>query len=246
VRKRIEECESLVGHEFEDRSLLQRALTHASAVEDTEDSNERLEYLGDAIADAAVAEMLYRHSETLTEGEMTAARADVASRATMARVAGRMGLKEHLGVGNGMPPREQWPRSLAANVYEAVVGAVFLDGGYDAARDFVRGTLGPEVNRAVSEGGARDYKSALQEAVQADGLPAPTYETLCRTGPDHDTRFLVAARYTSSLPKAPDGEYVVVQYKGTYADEEWAETVTLKKDPDGWRVAGYFVKPTSQ
>jgi hypothetical protein len=60
------------------------------------------------------------------------------------------------------------------------------------------------------------------------------------------SRSLVAARYTSSLPKAPDGEYVVVQYKGTYADEEWAETVTLKKDPDGWRVAGYFVKPTSQ
>ena len=60
------------------------------------------------------------------------------------------------------------------------------------------------------------------------------------------SRSLVAARYTSSLPKAPDGEYVVVQYKGTYADEEWAETVTLKKDPDGWRGAGYFVKPTSQ
>jgi hypothetical protein len=60
------------------------------------------------------------------------------------------------------------------------------------------------------------------------------------------SRSLVAARYTTSLPKAPDGEYVVVQYKGTYADEAWAETVTLKKDPDGWRVAGYFVKPTSQ
>ena len=60
------------------------------------------------------------------------------------------------------------------------------------------------------------------------------------------SRSLVAVRYTSSLPKAPDGEYVVVQYKGAYADEEWAETVTLKKDPDGWRVAGYFVKPTNQ
>jgi hypothetical protein len=60
------------------------------------------------------------------------------------------------------------------------------------------------------------------------------------------SRSLVAARYTSSLPKAPDGEYVVVQYEGTYADEKWAETVTLKKDPDGWRVAGYFVKPTSR
>ena len=60
------------------------------------------------------------------------------------------------------------------------------------------------------------------------------------------SRSLVAVRYTSSLPKAPDGEYVVVQYKGAYADEEWAETVTLKKTPDGWRVAGYFVKPTNQ
>ncbi len=193
MTKRTDECESLIGHEFEDRSLLQRALTHASAVEDTADSNERLEYLGDAIADAAVAEMLYRHPSMLTEGEMTAARADAASRATMARVADRTGLTEHLRVGEGMPPRPQWPRSLGANVYEAVVGAVFLDGGYDAARDLVRRTLGPEAERAVSEGGARDYKSTLQEAVQADGLPAPTYETLCRTGPDHDTRFLVAA-----------------------------------------------------
>jgi hypothetical protein len=60
------------------------------------------------------------------------------------------------------------------------------------------------------------------------------------------SRSLVAARYTTSLPKAPDGEYVVVQYEGTYADESWAETVTLKKDPDGWRVAGYFIKPTGQ
>ena len=60
------------------------------------------------------------------------------------------------------------------------------------------------------------------------------------------SRSLVAARYTTSLPKAPDGEYVVVQYKGTYADEAWAETVTLKKDPDGWRVAGYFMKPANQ
>jgi hypothetical protein len=60
------------------------------------------------------------------------------------------------------------------------------------------------------------------------------------------SRSLVAARYTTSLPKAPDGEYVVVQYEGTYADESWAETVTLKKDPDGWRVAGYFMKPTGQ
>ena len=60
------------------------------------------------------------------------------------------------------------------------------------------------------------------------------------------SRSLVAARYTTSLPKAPDGEYVVVQYEGTYADESWAETVTLKKDPDGWRVAGYFMKPAGQ
>jgi FKBP-type peptidyl-prolyl cis-trans isomerase len=60
------------------------------------------------------------------------------------------------------------------------------------------------------------------------------------------SRSLVTARYTTSLPKAPDGEYVVVQYEGTYADESWAETVTLKKDPDGWRVAGYFMKPTGQ
>lgn len=60
------------------------------------------------------------------------------------------------------------------------------------------------------------------------------------------SRSLVAARYTTSLPKAPDGEYVVVQYKATYADEQWVETVTLKKDPDGWRVAGYFAKPQGQ
>ena len=194
MKKRIEAVQDLVGYEFTDRSLLRRALTHASAVDDPADTNERLEFLGDAVADAVVAELLYHHSEEMTEGEMTAARADAASRETMARVAERMGLTGHLQAGNGMPPKEQWPRSMAANVFEAVVGAVFLDGGYDVARELVRRTLGTEVERAAAEDGSRDYKSTLQEAVQAAGLPAPTYETLRRTGPDHETRFLVAAR----------------------------------------------------
>lgn len=194
MTEELEDIEDLIGYEFDDRALLERALTHASAVADPAESNERLEFLGDAIADAVVAELLYNHADQLTEGEMTAARADAASRETMARVADEMGLTGHLQVGNGMPPREQWPRSLAANIFEAVVGALFLDGGYGVAHDFVSRTLGREADRAAEEGGARDYKSTLQEAVQGSGLPAPTYETLCRLGPDHRTRFLVAAR----------------------------------------------------
>ena len=195
----LAEVEQLLGYEFEDSSLLRRALTHASAAEETGANNERLEFLGDAVADAVVAELLYAHAGRLDEGRMTAARADAASSRTMARVADDMGLTPHLRVGEGMPPRAEWPPSLGANVYEAVVAAVYLDGGYGKARDFVRRTLGPEARRAVREDASGDYKSRLQEAVQATRQVTPRYETLRRTGPDHAARFEVAVRINGRL-----------------------------------------------
>jgi ribonuclease-3 len=198
VTERTERVQRLIEYEFHDPSLLHRALTHASAGPDSEAGNERLEFLGDAVADAVVADLLYTHPDRLSEGRMTAARADAASSRTMARVADDMGLTPYLQVGDGMPPRGEWPRSLAANVYEAVVGAVYLDGGYEAARDLVKRTLGPETQRAVREGASGDYKSRLQEAVQGDGGSPPTYETLRKTEPDHAARFEAAVRVNGS------------------------------------------------
>ncbi len=175
--------EDVIGYHFRDERLLRRALTHASAARGGA-SNERLEFLGDAVAGLVVCEHLYRSVPEATEGEMTVVKSAVVSRRTMAGVAREMELRRYLRVDEGLETR-RIPPSVLACVYEALVGAIYLDGGLEAARPFVLRTLGSALHEAEEDRLGPDFKSELQKKTQAEGKGVPEYETVRAEGPDH-------------------------------------------------------------
>lgn len=187
--------ERRLGIEFKDRSLLKLALTHRSYVheapDDASESNERLEYLGDAFLGFVVAEHLYGRFPDLAEGRLTALRSGLVRSATLAAVAGELDLGERLYLGHGEETSggRTRERNLARG-FEAVLGAILLDQGYVEAK---RWTLKLFKDRLESlpPGQVDDFKSLLQERVQAEGSPPPVYRTVKEEGPDHDRDFTV-------------------------------------------------------
>lgn len=188
----MSEIEELLGHEFTDPSLLSKALTHASAGGAESFTNERLEFLGDAVVDMVVSNHLFTTMPQAPEGEMTRIRAAVVSRRTLGRVGRKLGLEAFLRVDEGLSRKEEYPTSIVAGGYEAVVGALFLDGGARVAKRFVLRTLQEELERCTGTTAFVSNKSRLQENVQAAGHGIPHYEVLQVEGPDHERRFLVA------------------------------------------------------
>jgi len=180
-----------IPHEFRDAGLLELALTHAST--GARSDNERLEFLGDAVLDLIVAEELFRHHAELPEGELTELKAWVVSRRVLADAARALGLQELVRVGQGMKDRAL-PRSVFANLFEAVLGAVYLDGGLEAAREFALATLRRPLERVKSQRSAPNPKQELQRHAQlATGSP-PDYLVQDERGHAHAKAFLVAAR----------------------------------------------------
>jgi len=177
-------------HEFRDAALLELALTHASA--HGEHDNERLEFLGDAALDLIVAEELFRAHGDLSEGPLTELKASVVSRRTLAQAAVRLDLGARALVGPGMRGRVL-PLSVLANLYEAVLGAVYLDGGYAAARVFALATLSEALALVHRRVPAANPKQALQQLAQARWGEVPDYELLDERGSAHARAFLVAA-----------------------------------------------------
>lgn len=188
--------EQILRHRFHNPALLQQALTHSSYVNENRDAglndNERLEYLGDAVLDFVVAEWLFREYPELAEGDMTNLRARLVRQDTLARLARRINLGEHLLLGKG--EAESGGRSRPHNLcaaFEALVGALYLDAGLEGVRAAFRPLLEPELQRALQDQSARDPKSLLQEWVQARYHLTPTYETVSEEGPDHAKAFTV-------------------------------------------------------
>ena len=185
-----------IGISFKDLSLLERALLHSSYVNETTgsalDSNERLEFLGDAILGFVVAEKLYQDFPDLTEGEMTKLRSVLVCRDTLARVARSIGLGEclYLGRGEGASGGRHKAANLAC-VFEALVAAIFFDQGVASTRDFVLRLLDEELQKAITRGLELDYKSRLQELIQSRQQLTPTYHLVEAVGPDHDKQFTV-------------------------------------------------------
>ncbi len=194
MHDRSDNLETRVDYHFEDPEHLARALTHASIADDPLDSNETLEFLGDAVIDLVVAEELFGHEDGLTEGDMTAAKSVVVSRQTLAKVGRQLRLQDELRVGPGLQRRGgRYPESLLANAYEALVGAIFTDGSYSDAQRFVLHTLGPHLEKTLLKQHEPDFKSVLQRLVQAEGSMPPTYKIVRRTGPEHKPEFSAAA-----------------------------------------------------
>ncbi len=190
----IADLEKRLGHAFADRSLLERALTHMSAAPAEAKrigSYQRLEFLGDRVLGMSVAELLYRTYPSAEEGELSRRLADLVRKETCAEVAEAWGLGPHLRLGGGEAQAgARRNTAILADACEAVVGAVFLDGGYEAALALVERAHGERLRQPARP--LRDAKTALQEWAQGRGLPAPVYVEQGRSGPDHAPLFRIA------------------------------------------------------
>lgn len=189
----IDAAQAAIGHTFSRPELLKLALTHASVSEDRLQSNERMEFLGDAVLGLVVCEMLYERFPDLLEGEMTKIKSTIVSRRTCAQIASQIGLASLLILGKGMQSGspDSMPQSLAAAVFESVIAAVYLDAGYDAAREIIRPFLLTLVDRAAESGHQHNYKSVLQQHAQQAYNETPIYRVLDEKGPDHAKCFKV-------------------------------------------------------
>lgn len=189
----LDECQALVGYRFQQIDLLVGALTHASGADSRVVSNERLEFLGDAVLGLVVCEYLYRLFPQLLEGELTKIKSIVVSRRSCSRISRALGLDRFLILGKGMASQSAIPMSVMADVFEAMVGAIFLDGGLEPARRFVIEHTKVEIEKAAHGYHGGNYKSLLQQIAQRQFGITPTYETVGEQGPDHSKLFKVSA-----------------------------------------------------
>jgi ribonuclease-3 len=194
---KLAECQERIGHRFHDRELLVAALTHASGADHRLASNERLEFLGDAILGAIVCKQLFQQFPRHLEGDLTKIKSVVVSRQTCAKVSDALGLNEFLILGKGMASSATLPASLLADVFESLVAAIYLDEGDGAAAEFVLRHLGPEIELAAKGESGGNYKSLLQQLVQRELGTTPTYALLDEKGPDHSKCFQVSAEICS-------------------------------------------------
>lgn len=190
----LQEAETRVGHSFTDKTLLRRALRHASQADTRLNSNERLEFLGDSVLGMVVCEYLYQRYPDYLEGELTKIKSNVVSRRTCADIAVDLGLSDLLQLGKGMGGREELPQSLAAAVFESLIGALFLDAGLEAARRFILRHMGELVEEAARLGHQYNFKSVLQQSLQRLGGQNPVYPVLEERGPDHAKCFHVCVQ----------------------------------------------------
>lgn len=188
------EAEARVGHVFTDKTLLVRALCHASQAPRRLESNERLEFLGDSVLGMVICEHLYQCYPDYLEGELTKIKSNVVSRRTCADVAIELGLVELLQLGKGMGGRDELPQSLAAAVFESLIGALYLDAGLSIARRFILEHLGKHVEEAARLGHQHNFKSVLQQSLQRLGAPNPVYPVVEERGPDHAKCFHVCVQ----------------------------------------------------
>ncbi len=180
----LEQLEKRLGYVFRDRTLLERALRHPSS---GGANYQRLEFLGDAVLGHAVARMLFERFPELDEGRLTRLRSLLVRSVSLARMAAELDLGEVAQVGRSEQESRDRP-ALLEDLFEAVVGAIELDGGWDAARRFIESCFKAVVSSLDPDDLLRaDPKSALQEAAQARGIPLPEYRDLRATGPDHKT-----------------------------------------------------------
>ena len=195
---RLEELEAAISYQFRQPELLHRALTHCSAVPEDAAArigadNEQLEYLGDAVLGMLVSEYLISTFEQWSEGQLSKGRARLVNAVSLSAAGRRLGLGNYLRLGKGEEKtggREK--PALLADAFEALVAAIYLDGGLPAAREFVRHAL---LDAAIEVEGNKlewsDHKSALQESLQARGLPPARYSVVREAGPDHQKTFWI-------------------------------------------------------
>lgn len=188
------ECEQRIGYVFRDKQLLESALTHASGADHRLVSNERMEFLGDAILGMVVCEQLYHRFPDFLEGDLTRLKSVVVSRKTCAKISEELGVEEFLILGKGMTTSPSVPKSVLSDVFESLVAAIYLDGGQAAAAEFVVRHMGPEIDSVASGETGDNYKSLLQQFAQREHSITPTYHLMDEKGPDHSKCFQIMAQ----------------------------------------------------
>jgi ribonuclease-3 len=202
----IAELESVLGHSFRDPQRLLQALMHSSRIperapEEPAESNEKLEFLGDAVLELIVSEELVREFPDWSEGQLSKSRARLVNATAISLSAQRLGLGKYLRLGRGEEKTGGRTKpALLADAYEALIAAIYLDGGIEAARGFVRrslveGAIAVEAERL----GHTDHKSALQEFLQSRGMAPGAYHVISESGPDHQKTFRVEVRIAGQV-----------------------------------------------
>lgn len=192
----IAALERVLGTEFTDKNILLSAVTHRSYLnehrEATQDHNERLEFLGDAVLELVVTEYLFAKYPEKPEGELTAIRAALVNTISLSEASSRLGINDFLLMSKGEAKDTGRARLyILANAFEACIGALYLDKGYDVAKAFIAGQLFGLTDNIVDKRLWQDSKSRFQELAQEHVSVTPTYETLSQVGPDHDRVFTV-------------------------------------------------------
>jgi ribonuclease III len=188
--------ERLIGLKFNNKNLLIQAFTHRSYINENRNAkmkhNERLEFLGDAVLELVSTEFLYEKFPERNEGELTAIRAALVNTITLYEVSSELGFNKELLLSKGEAKDTGRARqAILANTFEAVVGAIYLDQGYEASKIFISKNLLPRTDRIIEDSLWVDAKSKFQEKAQEHCATTPSYKTLDETGPDHDKQFRV-------------------------------------------------------
>ncbi len=189
----LEECQKTLEYRFQKLKLLRAALTHASGADTRLASNERLEFLGDSVLGLVICEQLFERFPNYQEGDLTKIKSAVVSRRACARISKHLNLGDYLFLGKGMHLHSAVPASLLADVFESLVAAIYLDGGLEAAREFILRHMLPEIEREAAGAMGSNFKSLLQQTAQKEFGATPRYDLLDEQGPDHHKCFKVAA-----------------------------------------------------
>lgn len=202
--KDLSHFETSAGIVFRDKNLLKQAFVHRSYVNEHQGlavgHNERLEFLGDAVLELIVTDFLYREFPGQTEGELTAYRAALVNTGSLSRIGAELNMGDYLFLSKGEAKDTGRAREyILANTFEALVGAIFLDQGYDSAQDFVSRKLLPTLKEIIEKKLWQDAKSAFQEKAQDEDGITPSYKVLSESGPDHDKIFRVGVYIHNKL-----------------------------------------------
>jgi len=185
----LRQIEQIIGYEFSDKNLLVKAFTHSSAVDNRLLSNERLEFFGDSVLAVVICQALFDNFTDYLEGDLTKIKSKLVSRETCAQISGQLGLQKYLKVGKGMVSNRALSGSLAAGVLETIIAAIHIDGGFEAARDFILRIYGSLIEQSDAEQDHGNFKSLLQQYSQEQFTATPSYILLDEKGPDHNKCF---------------------------------------------------------
>jgi ribonuclease-3 len=227
----LDRCQQILGYQFTNLPLLEQALTHSSVAPTRMESNERLEFLGDAVLGLVVVDQLFGQCDDLMEGGMTKVKSSVVSRQTCSAVAEATGLADLAWRSKGISRGGALPSSVSAAVLESVIGAVYIDGGMEPARKFILEHMQPYIDEALANEHQQNYKSLLQQEAQRLWGRVPVYQLLDEKGPDHSKCFEIAVAIGGRNFRSAWGKNKK-EAEQEAARRALAELGVLEKDPD--------------